>query len=270
MKPEHLLSTEDQLKAENELLKLKLELEHGMKQDDTSTLSAEWENLWLNNIYNFEQQFKNARRVKVYDAIGSPAFRKLATLSADEVSVALKEILSAMEENGVVLDCICTYEDAVIYKFITEELFEVELDDISSDCMITHFTYEEFYPNHDYDLRRYSEEFIKNLLSKKWNPEFDTYLLSDNVSCNGRAYNIEDISAVILAFQEGRTFQLDTFEIEQASFDLDRAEGQVKLLLAYHAHTQDGNHFHHGHCILNFNYHIGCWNIRGIKLPGFG
>ena len=131
MKPEDKLSSEDQLKIENELLRLKLELEHGMTHLETSTLNTELENSWLNNIYNFEQQFNNAKRIKVYGAIGRPAFRNFATLSTQEVSAALKEILSVMEENGVELDRACAYEDAVIYKFITEELFECEMDDFS-------------------------------------------------------------------------------------------------------------------------------------------
>ena len=39
------------------------------------------------------------------------------------------------------------------YRFITEELFEHEMDDVHVKGMFTHFTYEEFHPNHDYDLR---------------------------------------------------------------------------------------------------------------------
>ena len=44
MQPEDQLNPDEQGKAENEILKLKLELEHGMKQSDTFALSAEIEN----------------------------------------------------------------------------------------------------------------------------------------------------------------------------------------------------------------------------------
>ena len=59
MQPEDQLNPDEQVKAENEILKLKLELEYGMNQSDTSALSAETENQWLNYIYNFEQQSKD-------------------------------------------------------------------------------------------------------------------------------------------------------------------------------------------------------------------
>ena len=42
-----LLNAEDELKAENNLLKLKLGLEHGMKMSETGNLSPDVENQWL-------------------------------------------------------------------------------------------------------------------------------------------------------------------------------------------------------------------------------
>jgi hypothetical protein len=269
MKPEDLLSPEERLKVENELLRLKLELEHGMKQADTSGLNAELENSWLNNIYNFEQEFKNANRIRVYDTIGRPAFRKLVEMPAQEVSGALNEILSVMEEKGVVLDRMCPYEDAVIYKFITEELFECEMDDLSKSGMITHFTYEEFYPNHSYDLHRYSEEFIETLLSKKWNPEFDTFLLSTTVTHGGNKFNNKDISSVLMAFQDGRTFRLDKFEIEHVSFDVEKREAKVQASLAYLVRSHNRTQLYQGHCTLDFSYDFDHWYINGFMLPGF-
>lgn len=270
MEPEDQLNPEEQLKAENALLKLKLELEHGMKQSDTSSLSAEVENSWLTNIYNFEQQFKTAKRVKVYDAIGRPVFRRLEELSSAEVSEALKQILSVMEEKGVELDRCCPYDDALIYKFITEELFDHEIDDMSGAGMITHFSYEEFHPNHDYDLRRCAEEFLENLLSRKWNLEFDGASLSEKVSYRGKEYENVEIGIIILSFQEERTFQLEDFEIKQVSFDLEKGEGQTQAHLVYRAYSKGANQLHQGDAVLNFKYDYGYWYIQGFQLPGFG
>jgi len=270
MEPENLLNPEEQLKAENALLKLKLELEHGMKQADTSSLSAEVENSWLNNIYNFEQQYKNAKRIKVYDAIGRPAFKKLAELSGEAVSDALKGILSVMEKKGVELGFCCPYDDALIYKFITEELFDHEMDDMSVAGMITHFIYEEFHPNHDYDLRRYAKEFLENLLSRKWNQEFDGSSLNKKVLYKGKEYDNEEIAIIILGFQEDRTFQLEDVKIEQVSFDVEKGEGKVQAHLAYRAYSQGKNQHHQGDSVINFKHDFGYWYIQGFQLPGFG
>src|SRR3990170_2446062 len=133
---ENLHNHEGDLKFENELLKLKLEVEHGMTQEDTSSLTPEIENRWLNQIYSFEQQYKDAKRIKVYDALARPVVKKLEELLPEEVPGALDKLLTLMEERGIALDCSCKYDEAIIYRFIIEELFNCEVDDISIPGMV--------------------------------------------------------------------------------------------------------------------------------------
>ncbi|MBI3483398.1 MAG: hypothetical protein HY015_10600 [Bacteroidetes bacterium] len=270
MSTEIPIGPDDELKSENALLKLKLELEHGMTQSDTSGLDAEIENQWLNNIYNFEQQFKQAKKIKVYDAIGRPVFKKLEYLNIKEIPRALKELKSVMAKKGVALDCCCPYGDALIYKFITEELFDHEMDDISFEGMVHHFSYEEFHPNHEYDLRRYTEEFIENLLSRKWNPEFNASLFHNTVAFKGKEYDDRAISEIVLAFQKDRTFQFETIEIIHVSFDVEKKEGKVKGQLVYHVYSRQVSRVHQGEFELNFIYDFGYWYLSGFLLPGFG
>jgi len=184
--------------------------------------------------------------------------------------LALKQVRSLMEEKGIELDCCCTYDDATIYRFITEELFEVETDDISVGGMMQHFIYEEFHPNHDYDLRRYAKEFTEHLLERKWDPQFDAHSLSSMVSYKGKEYNNEEISSIIVAFQEGRTFQIEKFDIDQVSFDVEKGEGKVQARVAYYSRDIQGNQFHHGGATIHFTYEYGYWNLSGFLLPGFG
>src|SRR5258705_13603249 len=75
----------DKVKAENDLLKLELEPEHGMEEIDTSELQTEIEYQWLTRIQNFEEQYKDANQIKVYDFLGRPAFRKADELKPGEI-----------------------------------------------------------------------------------------------------------------------------------------------------------------------------------------
>jgi hypothetical protein len=260
----------DELRAENEVLKLKLELDHGMKQSDTSSLNPEIENQWLSHIYNFEQQYRDAKKIKLYEAIGRPDFKKLDELLPEQVSAALKQLRSQMEAKRIVLDCCCEYEDAVLYRFITEELFDYEIDDISVEGMMNHFIYEEFHPNHDYDLRRYAKEFIENLFEQKWNPEFHTHLFATMVSYKGKEYNNEEISSIILAFQEGHTFQVEKFTIDNVSFDLEKGEAKVQAGIVYYSCAEQNLQFHQGSATLHFTHQYGYWCLSGFLLPGLG
>jgi hypothetical protein len=268
--PENTLDPEDELKFQNEFLKLKLKLEHNMEQSDTSSLSPEIENLWLSNIYNFEQQYKNAKRVKVYDALGCPAFKKVEELSEANIQESLHNLLSLMENKGVVLDCCCTYDDTTIYRFITEELFDHEMDEIFMDGMVCHFIYEEFHPNHDYDLRAYTIEFFENLLTRAWNPEFNSFMLDETVTYNGKSYNHAEISSIILAFQQDRSFKLEKIEIKTVDFDVDKGNAKVCSYVDYQALTGVENQFYQGDSTVWFVFDLGHWLLSGFQLPGFG
>ena len=159
------LTKEDELKSEIAALKMKLGLEFGMKMDDTSSLSPDVESQWLRNVYAFEQQFSQAKRIKVYDYIGRPVVMKYDELTPDQIRKELERVRVIMENHALELDCICQYDDAIIYKFITEELFEHEMDDMTIPGMTYHFIYEEFHPNHDYDLREHSKGLIETIFT---------------------------------------------------------------------------------------------------------
>jgi len=267
---ENLHDPEGDLKFENELLKLKLEVEYSMKHEDTSSLSPEIENRWLNQIYSFERQFKDAKRIKVFDALNRPTVKKLEELSPEEVPVALEQLFVLMEKHGIALDCCCKYDEAIIYRFVTEELFNCEVDDISIEGMVCHFIYEEFYPNHEYDLRRYTNEFLQTLLVRKWEPEFNLHSLSPTVSYKGISYSQNDFSGIILAFQEGRNFQLEEFEIMEVGFDVDKGSAKVQSRLIYQANSNQATQVYNGGAEIEFALDFGYWYISKVKLPGFG
>jgi hypothetical protein len=266
------MKPEDELKSENALLKLKLQLEHGMNMSESSELGPEMENEWLNNIYLFEQQHKNAKQVKVFEVIGCPAFKKHDELNKEETSKELNRLLDLMAEKEIVLDILCQYDDLVIYRFVTEELFEHEMDGIRIPGMVLHFIYEEFYPNHDYDLRRYATEFIETLLSGKWNSEFDTSTLASMVQFFGKDYDNDAISNIILAFQESYgSFKIEELEIENVNFNIERENATVQIQLTYSAQPPGGsNMIHAGKSILGFIMQWDYWRINSFRLPGFG
>jgi hypothetical protein len=271
--PENRLNPEDELKDENELLKLKLELEHGMKHNDTSSLSPEVENEWLNYVYAFEQQYKDAKRIKVFDALGRPAYKKADDLKPGEVAKELDRLLSIMGKKGIALDYLDGYDEAVIYQFITDELFNQEVDDISIPGMVNHFIYEEFHPNHAHDMERYVREFAEKLYSKKWNPEYDTLNFSSQVRFNGNTYDKAGISSIIEAFQEAHLLlQLEKFELEELNFDKDKGYGNLKVRIAWTASSPDGVSHQKGYGLLNFSYdnELGYWDISEFQMPGLG
>lgn len=265
------LHAEDNLHAENNLLKLKLGVEYGMHMEDLSELSPALQNEWLKSVYAFEQSFKNGKRVKVYDYIGRPTFCKWDTLTSDQTRTELQRLELIMENNSVELDCICKYDDAVIYRFITEELFQHEMDDMRVTGMTYHFTYEEFHPNHDYDLRDYSRRYVEAIMTRPWDEEYDGMHLAASVLFSGHEHDRRSISSIIRTFQEAHgVLTIERMHITQVSIDTNVTKADVNANLCVTGKMRDGHNIRYeGNCALHFTRSDDYWFIGDFHIPGF-
>lgn len=261
----------ENLKFENELLKVKLKTEFGMS-DHVSSLDLQAENEWLKYIYEFEKLHMEGKRIKIYDLIGKPDYKKASDLNKEEVSAELEKLFRILIENDICLDMLCEYEDEVIYKFITEELFEEETDDIKIEGLKHCFIYEEFHPNHEYDLRKETEIFFEAVITRNWDENFDSHRLHDKIFINGKMLSIKDFNEMINKFQERNyLFTKHKTDICSINFNLDEKSAEVKgNVLMY---IQSGaeickeikNDFH-----MEFIFdEFGFWVISGIKFPVF-
>ena len=264
-----LLNPVDDVNAENNLLKL--QLEHGMLMDETTDLSPGLENQWLKSVNAFEQQYKDAKPVKLYDYIGQPTFIRWDALPPDQTRTELQRIELIMENNGVQLDCLCEYDDGIIYKFITEELFQHEMDDMRISGMTCHFTYEEFYPNHDYDLRAHTSRFVNAIFTRPWDEEFDGINLARKVSFSGNDHDRRSISSIMRTFQEAHTsFVIERLEIHEVVIDATISGADVKAGLSVSGKMRHGNPIRYeGIGTFRFIKPDDYWYIEDFYIPGF-
>jgi hypothetical protein len=270
---EHELTPEEKLQAENELLKLKMMAEFGANFNEETTsekLSPAIENEWLNHIYNFEKLHSNAERIKLYDFIGKPEYKPENVLFEQEISVELERITGILHKNNIVLDCICEYDDRTIYKFITEELFEHEMDNVRIEGMFSNFIYEEFHPNHEYDLKKDTDEFIHQLLETEWN-EYSTYTLPNKMIDNGIEISIEEFSKKVVLFQKAwKSFEITNKEINHVAYELEKGVATVIMQLQYSAYPEKGNfEIFSGKASFGFKYEFGYWYLNEVSVPGF-
>lgn len=266
-----LLNYEDALKAENAYLKFKLAFEHGMDTKEFVPLPPYLENSWLKSIYEFEQHFKNAKRVKVYDYIGRPSFRKADELKPEEFALERKRLEVILEHNNIQLDCLVEYDDALIYRFITEELFEHEMDDMRIPGMTLHYTYEEFHPNHDYDLRTETKDFVNAVFIREWNDAYDVLKLDRPVTFSGRDHEHEEVSAVFKVFQEAHeSVTMERFDILDVSINEPESEARVTTLMLAFGQMRGGERVRYdGPGELIFRRTEDYWFLREFDMPGF-
>lgn len=264
------LTREDALKSEITLMKMKLGLEFGMQMQELSTLSPDVESQWLKSVYAFEQQFAHAKKIKVYDYIGRPVVVEPDAIAPDQITKELQRVRVIMENHGLELDCICQYDDAIIYKFITEELFNHEMDDMAIPGMTYHFIYEEFHPNHDYDLREHSKGLIETIFTGTWNEQYHSMTFADKISMANHNYDRAGISSAITVFQDAHTeMNLKYFDIGQVTVDDKCQEAEVRGMLSASGNLRNEESMKYdGLCTLRFVRTHDYWHINGLVIPG--
>ena len=261
----------NKLRIENEIKKMKLSLEQGTSFFPFSEkkLSPEQEGQWLDQVQQFEDSYAKSKRIMIYDFVEKPTYKPVNEIPNDEIKFELKRILNLLGQKGVGIDTICKVDDRELYRFITEELFLEETDDMMIEGMTHNFIYEEFHPNHEHDIKTHCKEFVEGLLNKKinLNPSFMP-IFSEIYSKDG-IIKQEDAVKQMEVFREAfDSFKLKQFKITALKIDEDTAE--VNFDINYTGIIEGGNEKKvfsgTGNFMLKYEYDY--WCINKISIPG--
>jgi hypothetical protein len=248
------------IRQENEFKKMKMNLEHGaiFPNDLSKQLPPEIEGQFLDSIMSFEKAFRNAKKISVYDKIGRPDFVPENVLNDHEVKESLEKIEFILRQNGLNLDVLADYQDEerLIYKFITEELFNVEVDDVRVPGFNTNFIYEEFHQNHKYDLERDTLDFLTMFLNKKsdFYDEFHSKDAANHIELN----NFRSLF---------KKLKLKLFEINEIVFDEQNAKTTFSIDFWGKVSGIENKIFYSGEGTMTFEYKGGYWCLVEVKLP---
>lgn len=264
------LTRSENLKAENELLKMKLTSDYGMK-DMNSKLPVEMENEWLNYIYDFERLHKEANEICVYERLGKPEYKKLSDLNNDEVTSELMRFLNLMEENNLILNFLCDYDDRLKYQFITEELFEEIIEDIRIEGMRTNFIYEEFHQNHEYDMKEAVNGFFNFFLRREINEEHIGFIYLNKVMrYKNKIISKDDFIKILICFREEiKPAGVELLEFYNTTFDSEKKFGSVSGEISYSV-LENGLPSAHVSDVFNIDLVLDeyCyWLLSGISFP---
>jgi hypothetical protein len=249
----------EKLRMENEVKKMKLMLEHGAVFSEPSgdkTLDPLIENEFLKSVEAFENVYQDAERILLYDFIERPDFIPVKDVPDSQISAELERIMSILNKNGIQLDTICEVEEREIYRFVTEELFRHEMDNMRIPGMMNCFIYEEFHPNHEYDIREHSMYGIKSFLNKK--TEFYTSFFSKEAEEDTRLINFRN------AF---KSFSLKHFEITHLTFDEDKAFVRFDIDFSGKIEGSKEKQRFTGEGSVELVYRWDYWCIQTINFP---
>jgi hypothetical protein len=131
----------DDLRMENEIMKIKMQAETGGIFGGSGDLPPEIENIFLQHVQSFEEAWRSARQVTVFDKIGKPDFRNEMEMSDQELEDELQMVLDVLKKNHIEINHVKDYDSRIMYRLITEELFQMEISDVDLPGMSMHFSY---------------------------------------------------------------------------------------------------------------------------------
>lgn len=215
---------EENLRMQNEFLKLKMMAESGAIFGGGENLPPEIENQFLNNILAFEKQHSSSSQKKIKEILGSPNFEQEEKLDDKAFEKAYKKLTLLLKNHSIQVDFSKERTDRFKYNFITTELLEHDTPFFAMEGMTTYFSYEEFHPDHELDIRERTHQFLDDFLERKLEP--DTYYIEDQIAePDGNIYNREDYMKRFAAMYEAtQSFENYSFEIENIDFELHEEE----------------------------------------------
>ena len=139
---------QENLRIENEILKLKLQAQYGGMHGSFNDVPPEIEHVFLKQVERFEKEWQKQRfNLKtVYEVLGKPWFANASKLKPSELEAQLKRLLGLFEQRNINVHFIHDYHPLIKYKFITEELFHEEMENMNLPGWTMNFIYEEFHP----------------------------------------------------------------------------------------------------------------------------
>jgi hypothetical protein len=172
------IKSADELNTENEFLKMKMMAEFGGEFVGSSAIPPDIENAFLKQIEKIQRAHSVAVALPLYELIEKPEYSHVHDLSEKDIEKEYKRLLKIMNKKGVSLVSVSGIETRELYRFLTEELFKREVENIKLKGWKLHFVYEDFYPNHDFDVKRTVHDAVLMLIDKE-NPPYEAVFDED-------------------------------------------------------------------------------------------
>lgn len=211
---------EENLRMQNKFLKMKMMAESGAVFGGSEELPPEIENQFLKNIIEFEKQNSTSVEKKVKDILGNPTFKAEKVLDDNAFDLAYNELNALLIKHSIQVDFSRERSNRFKYNFITDELFNSTTSLFPIKGMTIYFSYEEFHPDHEMDIKETTINFLDEFLERKLNEE--TYYFEREITQpDGNIVAIEDyLKRFKTMFEATTSFENYSYKIENIHFDI--------------------------------------------------
>lgn len=97
-------------------------------------------------VEEHDKEYKDAKVVKVFDKIGKPKFKKTNELDSEKLKDEYKKLICLLDDKNIIIHFQNDYPVSEKYRFITEEVFNQDMEDLKKGNNHVKFIYEDFHP----------------------------------------------------------------------------------------------------------------------------
>lgn len=258
-----------ELATENELLKLKMMAEFGGDFTGSENLPPEVEHLFLKQINKFHQLHEKAGLIKIWDYIGTPLYNKVHDLSDKEIPRELKKIKRLLSKNGIIVETLSGVNDREMYRFITEEIFKHQIQDIRMPRWTIHMSYEEFHPSDEYDIKNQCGSALALIFDKHY--LHADFLFTDEMqSAIGLSMEKEELFEKIDLFKSVfNNIKFSGAEFQLIDIDQEQQKAHVQVGVDFKTQVQKGRRFKQEYSEVEFwlkkDRQTSWWMIERLK-----
>ncbi|MEO0060111.1 MAG: hypothetical protein RLZZ312_1758 [Bacteroidota bacterium] len=247
------------IRQENAFKKMKMNLELGTVFPDqlSKDLPPEIEGAFLDSIINFEKAFRNSERITINQKLKKPHFIPENVLNDTEIDFEIEKVFELLVKNNIRFETLAQdqYNNREIYKFLTEDFLEQEVDDIDVPNMISFFTYEDFRPNHKYILQKDANNFI------------ESFFKNDKKSFDDITFDKKAVGKKIQAAKKQFT-RLKLIELQQKHITFNAKKATLIFDIAFEGYTGLSQKFNFsGDLVINYKFDAGYWYISDAQFP---
>ncbi len=266
---------EENLRIENQLLRLQLRAETGAEFLDVSQLEPEEEHQFLLHMLKMERQMDNVPEVRIV-SLFEPGELPMPAAELDEAMLeeAVEAFTKTLKKKFIEVEFGAFYSPLVRYKFLTEELMELSIQLFDIPGLMHNFCYEEYHPNHELSVKLLAGDFIENWLAR--NEEAYSFLLAEVLTGrDGATYSREEVrQRISLIFDAYSAFSSCAYFITLIQIQEEEEEPEtavVEATIKYEAFLHNDDRQWVQEKVVIWFARIpdtDFWEIIGFNMPG--
>jgi hypothetical protein len=226
---------------------------------------------WLDTVEEFERQFQGAAKTTVRAYAGNPNSPPPSSLSPRQIPGELRKLIDHLGAHAIAVHFDRTVPPAEAYRFIVEELFEMEIDDVRIAGMTHGFVYEDFHPDNEACATMFAGHFLYALFGRDTEACMQRTDREELYSSSGRPVTRSEMKLAIDAFVAGVAVFTGS-DVTERGCSIERDYASVRFAISWTA-LQAGtlrSLSASGVAAVRMKRSGIGWNVVRVECPGWG